>query len=284
VLRMMREDNLLCVRRRAFVIPTTDSRHHLPVYPNLARDFTPMAIHQLWVADITYIRLRTKFVYLAVVLDAFSRRVIGWALGRTLGAELALAALRMALRERRPSPGWMHHSDRGVQYASGEYVATLLPHQARISMSRKGNPYDNAACESFMKTLKYEEVYRNEYRDLQEARASIGQFLEQIYNEKRLHSALGYVPPAEFVCHRRSSSSRETVHDPITARPAALGALPPNPRDLPPSGQNVSSFRRRPQPPPRHSGCRVGARVASPHSPILRPGTPRVDDRNLAVQ
>ena len=142
VLRMMREDNLLCVRRRAFVITTTDSRHHLPVYPNLARDFTPTVINQLWVADITYIRLRTEFVYLAVVLDAFSRRVIGWALGRTLEAELALAALRMALLERHPLPGWMHHSDRGVQYASGEYVATLLQYHAMISMSRKGNPYD----------------------------------------------------------------------------------------------------------------------------------------------
>ena len=198
VLRMMREDNLLCVRRRAFRITTTDSRHPLPVYPNLARDFRPTAINQLWVADITYIRLRTEFVYLAVVLDAFSRRVIGWALGQTLEAELALAALRMALRERCPPPGWMHHSDRGVQYASGAYVATLFEYHAMISMSRKGNPYDNAACESFMKTLKYEEVYRNEYRDLPEARASIGQFLEQVYNEKRLHSALGYVPPAEF--------------------------------------------------------------------------------------
>ena len=197
VLRMMREDNLLCVRRRAFVV-TTDSRHNLPVYPNLARDFQPAAINRLWRADITYIRLRTEFVYLAVVLDAFSRRVIGWALGRTLEADLAVAALRMALMERQPAPGLVHHSDRGVQYASADYTGLLKQHQAAISMSRKGNPYDNAACESFMKTLKYEEVYRNEYRDFNEAHASIGEFLELVYNQKRLHSALGYVPPAEF--------------------------------------------------------------------------------------
>jgi putative transposase len=197
ILRMMREDNLLCVRRRAFLV-TTDSRHHLRIYPNLAREIKATAINQLWIADLTYIRLRTEFVYLAVVLDAFSRRVIGWALGRTLQAELAVAALRMALIERQPSPGLVHHSDRGVQYASHDYTEMLQQHHATISMSRKGNPYDNAACESFMKTLKYEEVYRNEYRDFHDARFSIGEFLERVYNQKRLHSALGYVPPAEF--------------------------------------------------------------------------------------
>jgi transposase InsO family protein len=197
VLRMMREDNLLCVRRRKFMV-TTDSRHNLPVYPNLAAEIVPTAKNQLWVADITYIRLRTEFVYLAVVLDAFSRRVIGWSLGRTLEARLATAALEMALVERNPLPGLVHHSDRGVQYASQQYTDTLKQHKAQISMSRRGNPYDNAACESFMKTLKYEEVYRNEYRDLQEARACIREFLERVYNQKRLHSALGYLPPAEF--------------------------------------------------------------------------------------
>ncbi len=197
VLRMMREDNLLCQRKRAFVV-TTDSRHNLPIYANLARGMQPTSINQLWTADITYIRLRTEFVYLAVVLDAFSRRVIGWALGRTLEGELAVAALRMALIERQPAPGLVHHSDRGVQYASHDYTELLRQHHATISMSRKGNPYDNAACESFMKTLKYEEVYRNEYGDFHDARASIGEFLEQVYNQKRLHSALGYVPPAEF--------------------------------------------------------------------------------------
>jgi putative transposase len=197
VLRMMREDNLLCVRRRAFLV-TTDSRHNLPIYENLARQIKPTAINQLWVADITYIRLRTEFVYLAVLLDAFSRRVIGWALGRTLDAELAVSALRMALEERKPSPGLVHHSDRGVQYASHDYTDLLKQRHVTISMSRKGNPYDNAACESFMKTLKQEEVYRNEYIDFQDAYSSIGEFLERVYNQKRLHSALGYISPAEF--------------------------------------------------------------------------------------
>lgn len=197
VLRMMREDNLLCVGHRKFVV-TTDSRHNLRVYPNLAGGLTPTAVNQLWVADITYIRLQVEFVYLAVILDAFSRRVIGWALGRTLEAKLATAALSMALLERRPSPGFVHHSDRGVQYASQEYTDLLKQHRADISMSRKANPYDNAACESFMKTLKVEEVYRNEYRDFREAHACIGEFLECIYNQHRLHSALGYLPPSEF--------------------------------------------------------------------------------------
>jgi transposase InsO family protein len=197
VLRLMRADNLLCLRRKAFVA-TTDSRHGLPVYPNLARDIAPDGVNQLWRADITYIRLRAEFVYLAVVLDAYSRRVVGWALGRTLEAGLAVSALAMALRQRRPAPGLVHHSDRGVQYASHEYTGLLHQHGARISMSRPGNPYDNAACESFMKTLKYEEVYRSEYRDLADAYAQIGEFLERVYNRERLHSALGYVPPAEF--------------------------------------------------------------------------------------
>jgi len=197
VLGMLREDNLLCVRRRAFVV-TTDSRHALPVYPNLAREMQPAAINQLWVADITYIRLRTEFVYLAVVLDAYSRRVIGWALGRTLAAELAVSALRMALDERRPASGLVHHSDRGVQYASRAYTDLLKQHEATISMSRKANPWDNAACESFIKTLKYEEVYRNEYRDWSDALTGIGEFIDLVYNRKRLHSTLGYLPPAEF--------------------------------------------------------------------------------------
>jgi transposase InsO family protein len=197
VLRLLREDNLLCLRHKAFVV-TTDSRHDLPVYPNLACQITPAGVNQLWVADITYIRLRKEFVYLAVLLDAFSRRVIGWALGRSLDAALAVSALQMALRQRRPAPGLVHHSDRGVQYASHEYTALLKQHEVRISMSRRGNPYDNAACESFMKTLKYEEVYRTEYRDIAEVYAGIGEFIEAVYNRKRLHSALGYVPPAEF--------------------------------------------------------------------------------------
>jgi len=197
VLRLMREDNLLCLRHKAFVV-TTDSCHNLPVYPNLAAELTPAAINQLWVADITYIRLREEFVYLAVILDAYSRRVIGWSLGRTLEAELTISALRIALRVRQPESGLVHHSYRGVQYASHAYTNLLKDHKVRISMSRRGNPYDNAACESFMKTLKYEEVYRTDYRNFAEAFASMSTFLEVVYNQRRLHSALGYVPPAEF--------------------------------------------------------------------------------------
>jgi transposase InsO family protein len=198
VYRIMREDNLLCLRKRKFVIATTDSNHNRPVYPNLAKGMTLTGINQLWVADITYIRLALEFVYLAVILDAFSRRVIGWALDRTLEDELTLNALRVALDRRSPAPGLVHHSDRGVQYASGEYTGLLKAHQITISMSRKGNPYDNAFCESFMKTLKYEEVHRQEYRDLADARASIEDFLERVYNQRRPHSALGYCAPAKF--------------------------------------------------------------------------------------
>jgi putative transposase len=197
VYRLMREDNLLCLRKRKFVV-TTDSDHGLPVYPNLARRMTLTGLDQLWVADLTYVHLEMEFVYLAVILDAFSRRVIGWALDRRLDTELTLQALRMALGRRRPAPGLVHHSDRGVQYASHDYTQLLQNHGIQISMSRKGNPWDNAACESFIKTLKYEEVYRTEYRDLADAHAGIGIFLEKVYNQKRLHSALGYLPPAEF--------------------------------------------------------------------------------------
>ena len=212
--RIMREDNLLCLRRKKFVV-TTDSNHNFRVYPNLAGTMELTGIDQLWIADITYIRLETEFVYLAVVLDAFSRRVIGWALDRSLENDLAIAALKMAFRRRTPSEGLTHHSDRGVQYASNDYTGLLKDHGVRISMSRSGNPYDNATCESFMKTFKYEEVYRQDYRDLTEAHASIDRFIEKIYNGKRLHSALGYRPPIEFECALSlppsSSSSQSQV-------------------------------------------------------------------------
>ena len=181
VARIMREDNLLAVQPRAFVV-TTDSHHALEVYLNLARRMKLTGINQLWVADITYIRLHREFVYLAVILDGFSRKVVGWELDRTLAARLAIAALEMAIAERKPPPGLVHHSDRGVQYASGDYVTILRKHQMIPSMSRPANPYDNASCESFMKTLKREEIYANEYRDLDDLRSNIEEFIEQYYN------------------------------------------------------------------------------------------------------
>lgn len=210
--RLMREDKLLCVRKRKFVV-TTDSNHTRRVYPNLAQDMVLTATDQLWRADITYIRLRDEFVYLAVILDAYSRRVIGWALDRTMEDSLTLTALRMALARREVRPGLVHHSDRGSQYASNDYTDLLKANGIEISMSRKGNPWDNAACESFMKTLKYEEVHRSEYRDLAEARASIREFLEKVYNHKRLHSALGYLPPAEFEANFQANQAKQNAKE-----------------------------------------------------------------------
>jgi transposase InsO family protein len=197
VLRLLREDNLLCLRQRAFV-RTTDSRHNLMVYPNLTRELVLSNINQLWVADITYIRLLREFIYLAVLLDAFSRRCIGWAISRHIDTQLTISALQMALNTRTIHAGLIHHSDRGVQYAAADYVAVLHDHKIEISMSRTGNPYDNAKAERFMRTLKYEEIYMNDYETLAEVRASIEHFIETVYNRKRLHSAIGYRPPVEF--------------------------------------------------------------------------------------
>lgn len=200
VLRIMREESLLCQLQRRWV-RTTDSAHGLRTYPNLLaqagwRKLT--GLDQAWVADITYIRLEQGFAYLAAILDAYSRRVVGWCLSRQIDAALTVAALEMAVEARKPAPGWIHHSDQGVQYACRDYVAILEGRQARISMSAKGTPRDNAQAESFMRTLKYEEVYLQDYGTFEEAEPSIGRFIERVYNEKRLHSSLGYRPPSEF--------------------------------------------------------------------------------------
>jgi putative transposase len=197
VARLMREDNLLAVQPKSFVI-TTDSDHELEVCLNLASRMKLAGINQLWVADITYIRLHREFVYLAVILDAFSRKVVGWELARTLTARLPMAALEKAVADRQPPPGVVHHSDRGIQYACVEYVDTLRKHDMIPSMSRPANPYDNASCESFMKTLKREEIHANEYRDLDHLRENVASFIDCYYNRVRLHSALGYRPPEEF--------------------------------------------------------------------------------------
>jgi transposase InsO family protein len=197
VARIMGEDNLLALRRRRFVL-TTESRHDLRVYANLAARMELSGIDQLWVADLTYIRLREQFVYLAVILDAFSRRVVGWALDDSLHVELPLAALRKALETRCPASGLVHHSDRGLQYASQQYVALLNQHGIWPSMSAAGNPYDNAKCESFMKTLKQEEIRTRRYCDRLDLEAHLAEFLEQYYNRRRLHSALNYRSPQQF--------------------------------------------------------------------------------------
>lgn len=197
VQRLMREDNLLVLRKRRYVV-TTDARHTYAVYPNLAGEIKPSEPNRLWVADITYIRLRESFVYLAVILDAWSRLVVGWSLGETLTADLALEALDKALQGRAITPGIVHHSDRGVQYCSNRYIDKLRDYRFEISMSRSGNPYDNAMAESFMRTLKCEEVYLTEYRDLSDAKQRLTRFLEDYYNRRRLHSSLGYLTPEDY--------------------------------------------------------------------------------------
>ena len=199
VYELMRIDNLLCIKKQ-FVPKTTDSEHNLPVYPNLARDIVIVSINQLWAADITYIRLVREFIYLAVIIDVFSRKCIGWKLGRDIDAKLALSALDMALADRKDMgiSDLIHHSDQGVQYASWDYVNKLKEYGINISMSRRGNPYDNAFAESFIKTLKYEEVYLWEYETFDEAHKNIKKFLEVVYNKKRVHSSIGYVTPEEF--------------------------------------------------------------------------------------
>ena len=197
VQRIMQQEGLICKIKKSW-ITTTDSNHWYPVYHNLLKDAKITGVNQAWVADITYIRILTAFVYLAVILDVFSRKVVGWALSLRIDTELTRAALRIAIYTRRPPDGCIHHSDRGVQYAAHEYVDDLNAAGMRISMSRKGNPYDNAQAESFIKTLKNEEVYLWDYKTFEDVKKRIPYFIEEVYNEKRLHSALGYCPPNEY--------------------------------------------------------------------------------------
>jgi transposase InsO family protein len=209
-MRIMADDNLLAVQAKSFVV-TTNSDHEFEVYLNLAGRMKLTGINQLWVADITYVRLQREFVYLAVILDGFSRKVVGWELDRTLAVRLPLTALERAIIERKPRPGLVHHSDRGLQYASAEYVKVLHQHQMIPSLSRPANPYDNASCESFIKTLKREEIYANRYQDLGHMRVNIEGFIEQYYNRLRLHSALGYRSPEEFERQKEMSRVEESA-------------------------------------------------------------------------
>ena len=222
VVRLMQEDQLLALRRRPW-IATTDSGHELPVYVNLARRMVLSAPDQLWVADITYIRLREEFVYRAVVGDAFSRRAVGWALDRSLQTRLTVAALEMAVAQRRPAPGLVHHSDRGTQYAAAEYARLLAQHALTASMRRPAYPYDNAQCESFIKTLKQEEIYCHDYRDLEDLRAHLREFITEYYNRCRLHSALGYQSPAEFEAAGRGEASTTSLAASVTLSFPGMG-------------------------------------------------------------
>jgi putative transposase len=214
VLRLMRESDLLCRLKRKWV-RTTDSNHGLPVYRNLVKDRPMTGSNQVWLADITYIRIRHGFVYLAAILDAFSRKVIGYAVSRSMDSNLVLEALQMAIAKRKPGTGVIHHSDRGVQYASIEYTDVLKEHGFQISMSGKGNPYDNATMESFFKTLKHEEVYLYEYETLSDVKSRLPYFIEQVYNLKRLHSSLGYMSPVKYEALVLDQQNKEEPRQPI---------------------------------------------------------------------
>jgi putative transposase len=254
VQRLMQEDNLLAIQARAFVI-TTNSEHECEVYLNLARRMKLSGLNQLWVADITYIRLQGEFVYLAVILDAFSRKVVGWELDRQMTCTLTKTALERALAARQPAPGLVHHSDRGVQYAAQEYIKLLEQHQIVPSMSRPANPYDNASCESFMKTLKREEIYANDYRDLEHLRQHLEEFIDRYYNQVRLHSAIGYQPPAEFeqsltTSHRTAAAKLSFFRHEEHYRPDAVNTNGSDPQVTPaiigsdecPTGYSLVSY------------------------------------------
>ena len=197
VLKIMRENNLLCKKKRVYR-RTTNSKHPYPRYPNLIKEIVPTAPNQIWVSDITYIRIVSSFIYLAVILDIFSRKVIGYSLSLSLDAKLTLMALNMAIANRKPLPDLIHHSDQGFQYAWPEYINKLKEHKIKISMAAIGNPYENAFAESFIKTLKCEEVYLSDYRTVDDVIKRLPFFIKEVYNKKRLHSSLGYLPPNEF--------------------------------------------------------------------------------------
>jgi transposase InsO family protein len=253
VLRIMREDNLLAIRHRKFIL-TTKSEPGQKIYVNMAIRMTVTGINQLWVADITYIRLRNEFVYLAVVIDRYSRKGIGWSLDRSLCAKVAVAALRMAIDERKPPPGTIHHNDQGIQYGSREYLDLLKAHQMVPSMSRAGNPYDNAFCESFMKTLKQEEIYCHQYQTFEELAAHMEEFIGTYYNRQRLHSALGYRTPEEFERDAAAKATPSQTPDAATMEYfTPKGEEKPVGRPPEPSSgaTQTSSVHTRPDPPVR---------------------------------